>query len=70
MPLTCNRLWELDLHRLVPDRDNVIKIQRTMPGSAEVVTSEELSENRRFLGLFMNTKPPMTAATTVEDLAR
>eukprot|EP01033_Poteriospumella_lacustris_P006372 gene6372-4578_t len=97
LSLACNRLWELDLHRLVPDRDYAVNVQggkffsdthdaaaeplfryvdegclnqptfrafvnlldnyTATTGSAEVVTSEEMSENRRFLGLIMDTKP-------------
>jgi poly(U)-specific endoribonuclease len=93
----CNRLWELDIHRLVPDRDYSINVQGgkfvsdnydaaaeplfrfideaalsqptfrafislldnyvASTGTAEVVSAEELSENRRFLGLIMDTKP-------------
>eukprot|EP01031_Cornospumella_fuschlensis_P029242 gene29242-35298_t len=91
----CNRLWELDVNRLVPDRDYRINVQRgkrvfdegdaaadplfsyvdpkalAKPtyaafialldnyiaelGQSEVVDAHELTENRRFLNLIMDT---------------
>mmetsp|Transcript_22199 Transcript_22199/g.37160 ORF Transcript_22199/g.37160 Transcript_22199/m.37160 type:complete len:409 (-) Transcript_22199:1567-2793(-) len=95
LSLACDKLWQLDAHRLVPDVDYVLNLQRgkksydrddvaieplfsfvdeaalakptyaafvalldnysAKTGIKEVVTREELEENRKFLELLMDT---------------